>query len=54
MKSLESSWSAINEEAEATEVVNNRPAGGLLVVDIFTLMAIDGKLVMVIISDYVT
>ena len=34
VKSRESSWSAISEEAEATEVVNNRPAGELVVVDI--------------------
>ena len=39
MKSRESSWSAINDEAEATEVVNNRPAGEL-VVDILTLMVL--------------
>ena len=37
MKSRETSWSAINEEAEATEVVNNRPAGEL-VVDMLMVM----------------
>ena len=34
VNSRESSWRAISEEADATEVVNNRPAGELVVVDI--------------------
>jgi hypothetical protein len=47
VKSRESSWRAINEEAEAIEVLSSRPAGKLVVcvvdMDVFAVLVVEAK-----------